>query len=76
MCVFTFSIVFRLKQPLHVEGKMKRLDIIQCVFKKSFFGLIKLSLKFELLRKVWYFGVCRLNVMKRFLKAKISQIIN
>jgi hypothetical protein len=25
--------------------------------RRSFFGLIKLSLKFKLLRKVWYFGV-------------------
>lgn len=46
------------------------------VQEKSLFELIKLSTKFELLRKVWYFGVCRLNVMKRFLNAKITLIIN
>jgi hypothetical protein len=32
----TFSIVFRLKQPFHVDGKMKRLGIMQCMFNNKF----------------------------------------
>jgi hypothetical protein len=48
---FTFSIVFRLKQPLHVEGKMKKLNIIQCMFNKKFFWACKAFIKIQTFKK-------------------------
>ncbi len=55
---FTFSIVFRLKQPFHVDNKMKRLDIMQCMFKKKFFWAYKAFIKIQTFKKgvvLWCF---------------------